>query len=66
MNDQLTYLPNLYLRQFKLIEDLIHLRQDFPEQKVLLPRNNTNWDNLLDEMKQKSKVMAEVVLPLQR
>jgi len=46
-NDQLSYLPNLYLRQYKLIDELIRLRQDFPEQKALMERPRSKWDTLL-------------------
>lgn len=46
-SDSLTYLPNLYYRKFSLIENLNELRQDFPEQKILLVKPMTKWDCLL-------------------
>lgn len=59
-NDQLSYLPNLYLRQYKLIDDLARIRHDFPEQKLLLPRPRTTWDNILEDAKFASHIMQEV------
>jgi hypothetical protein len=59
-SDQLTYLPNLYLRQYKAVDELVRLRQDFPEQRVLLARPYTRWDAVLDEMRFRSRVMLEV------
>jgi hypothetical protein len=47
-SDQLSYLPNLYLRQYKAIDELVRLRQDFPEQRILLERPTTKWDILLN------------------
>jgi hypothetical protein len=59
-NDQLSYLPNLYLRQYKLIDELAKLRHDFPEQKLLLPRASTTWDTVLEDAKFASRMMQEV------
>jgi hypothetical protein len=46
-SDQLNYLPNLYLRQYRLIDELARIRHDFPEQNYLLPRPRTTRDTLL-------------------
>ena len=56
-NDQLSYLPNLYLRQYKLIDELARIRHDFPEQRILLPRPRTTWDAVLEDAKFASKIM---------
>ena len=63
-NDQLSYLPNLYLRQYKLIDELARIRHDFPEQKLLLTRPRTNWDTLIEDAKFASRIMQEVPLLL--
>lgn len=61
-SDQLTYLPNLYLRQYRAVDELVRLRQDFPEQRVLLARPYARWDGLLDEMRFRARVVLEVRL----
>lgn len=61
-SDQLYYLPNLYVRQYKAIDELVRLRQDFPEQRVLLERPYSRWDALLDEMRFRAKVVQEALL----
>ena len=60
--DGLSYLPNLYLKQYKALDELARLRQDFPEQKVLLERPTTKWEHVLNEMKTRALVVAEVAL----
>ena len=59
-NDQLSYLPNLYLRQYKHIDELARIRHDFPEQKLLLPRPRSSWDFVLEDVKFASNIMQEV------
>jgi hypothetical protein len=60
--DNLSYIPNLYFRKYKLIESLNHERFDFPEQKILLPRQKTTWDAVLCQVKEKSELRREVKL----
>ena len=61
-SDQLYYLPNLYVRQYKAIDELVRLRQDFRDQRVLIERPYTRWDALLDEARFRSKVVQEVLV----
>lgn len=63
-SDRLTYLPNLYYRQYKLMEMLTMVRSEFPSQKVLLPRSETRHDNLLEQAKEMQFKLAEVTLNL--
>lgn len=59
--ENLSYIPNLYFRKYKLIESLNHERFDFPEQKILLPRNKTSWDAVICQMKEKAELRKEVM-----
>jgi hypothetical protein len=43
---------------------LVRLRQDFPEQRVLLARPYSRWDGLLDEMRFRARVVLEVLCVL--
>jgi hypothetical protein len=58
--DNLSYIPNLYFRKYKLIEALNYERFDFPEQKILLPRPKTSWDAVLCQVKEKAELRKEV------
>lgn len=60
-NDQLCYLPNLYLRQYRLFDELARIRHDFPEQKLLLPRPRTTWDTVLEDVSFASRIFHEVL-----
>ena len=59
--ENLSYIPNLYFRKYKLIEALNHERFDFPEQKILVPRPKTSWDALLCQVKEKAELRKEVL-----
>ena len=50
------------MRQYRAIDELVRLRQDFPEQRVLLERPYTRWDGLLDEMRFRARVVQEALV----
>jgi hypothetical protein len=42
------------------VDELVRLRQDFPEQRVLLARPYSQWDGVLDEVRFRARVVLEV------
>jgi hypothetical protein len=50
-SDRLSFIPNLYYQQYRLLDVLTESRSDFPEQKILVERQKTTHDFLLQQVK---------------
>ena len=50
-SEKLTFIPNLYYQQYRLLDMIEDLRVDYPEQKILVPKGETTHEYLLCEMK---------------